>query len=182
MRNLALLPRAHLHLHLEGAMRPTTFADLAQARGERPVEMGGFASFADFAALYAHAAQLVRQGPRENLLRLVREVVEDAAADGAVWVEPHLNPLTYQDDPQAALDLLDTVIDEGRRAAARLGIGFGLLLFARRNADPAQAVATARLAARRAADGVVAFGLAGDEAHFPRSRSPRPSPSRGAPD
>jgi adenosine deaminase len=117
--------------------------------------------------MYRAAARLVREGPRENLLRLVREVVEDAAADGAVWVEPHVNPLTYVDDPAAALDLLDMVIDEGRRTAARLGIGFGVLMFARRDADPAQAVETARLAARRADHGVVSFGLAGDEAHCP---------------
>ncbi|MET7478080.1 hypothetical protein ABZT17_27475 [Streptomyces sp. NPDC005648] len=78
----------------------------------------------------------MREGPRRNLLRLVREVVEDAAANGAVWIEPHLNPLTYEDNSDAALDLLDEVIDEGRRTSARLGVGFGILMFARRNADP----------------------------------------------
>lgn len=39
-------------------------------------------------------------------------------------------------------------------------------MYARRNADPAEAVETARLAARRAGDGVVSFGLAGDEARY----------------
>src|SRR2546425_530148 len=135
MRSLARLPKAHLHLHLEGAMRPATLAELAGERGEQVPDMGGdFASFEDFTPLYRVAARLVREGPRENLLRLVREVVEDAAADGAVWVEPHLNPLTYEADPHAALDVLDAVLDEGRRTAARLGIGFGVVMFARRNA------------------------------------------------
>ncbi|WP_330323945.1 adenosine deaminase [Streptomyces pseudovenezuelae] len=167
MRDLAQLPKAHLHLHLEGAMRPATFRELLDEDGQQPDARGGFTSFEDFTSLYRAAARLVREGPRQNLLRLVREVVEDAAADGAVWVEPHLNPLTYVDDPKAALDLLDLVIDEGRGTAARLGIGFGVLMFARRNGDPAQAVETARLAALRADGGVVAFGLAGDEAHHP---------------
>ncbi|WP_405607539.1 adenosine deaminase [Streptomyces sp. NBC_00076] len=170
MRSLARLPKAHLHLHLEGAMRPATLAELAGERGERgeqPPESSGFKSFEDFTSLYRAAARLVREGPRENLLRLVREVVEDAAADGAVWIEPHVNPLTYETDPDAALDLLDVVIDEGRRTAARLGIGFGVLVFARRNADPSEGVEAARLAARRAGHGVVSFGLAGDEARFP---------------
>lgn len=149
-------------------MRPATLAELAGERGERPPDAGDFASFEDFGALYDAAARLVREGPRRNLLRLVREVVEDAAADGAVWIEPHLNPLTYEDDPGAALDLLDAVIDEGRRAGDRLGVGFGVLVYARRHADPSQAVETARLAARRSGDGVVGFGLAGDEArHAP---------------
>jgi adenosine deaminase len=168
MRSLVRLPKAHLHLHLEGAMRPSTLAELAGERGLRPPAVGaGFTSFEDFGPLYSAAAQLVREGPRENLLRLVREVVEDAAADGAVWIEPHVNPLTYEADPGAALDVLDAVIDEGCRTADRLGIGFGVMVFARRNADPSEGVAAARLAARRADKGVVAFGLAGDEARYP---------------
>lgn len=147
-------------------MRPGTFAELAGEHGEQPSNPGGFSSFEDFVSMYQVAARLVREGPRENLLRLVREVVEDAAADGAVWIEPQVNPLTYEDDPGAALDLLDAVIDEGRRTAARLGIGFGVLVYARRNADPSEAVRAARLAARRADNGVVSFGLAGDEARY----------------
>lgn len=175
MRSLARLPKAHLHLHLEGAMRPATLAELADECGDQPPFLrGDFASFEDFTPLYGAAARLVREGPRENLLRLVREVVEDAAADGAVWIEPHVNPLTYDADPSAALDVLDAVIDEGNRTAARLGIGFGVVVFARRNADPCEAVEAARLAALRAGAGVVAFGLAGDEARYP------PEPFAGA--
>ena len=167
MRSLLRLPKAHLHLHLEGAMRPTTLAELAGVRCGQPLALGGFTSFEDFMSLYRVAARLVRCGPREILLRLVREVVEDAAGDGAVWIDPHVNPLTYEDDPDAALDVLDAVIDEDRRTAARLGIGFGVLVFARRNADPSEAVEVARLAAQRAGNGVVAFGLAGNEAQYP---------------
>ncbi|GAA4029965.1 hypothetical protein [Streptomyces plumbiresistens] len=63
-----------------------------------------------------------------------------------------------------------TWLGKGRRTAALLGIGFGVVVFARRNADPSEAVETARLAARRADKGVVAFGLAGDEARY----SPEP--------
>ncbi|WP_433889294.1 adenosine deaminase [Streptomyces sp. CA-111067] len=163
VRELVGLPKAHLHVHLEGAMRGATFDELAGGRG---LAGGGFGTFGDFLGVYGAAARLVRDGPRENLMRVVREVVEDAAADGAVWVEPHFNPLTYEDDPRAALELLDAVIGEGRRAGARLGVGFGVLVYARRNGAPAEAVETARLAADRAGDGVVAFGLAGDESQY----------------
>ena len=34
-RNLAALPKAHLHLHFTGSMRPSTLADLADEHGIR---------------------------------------------------------------------------------------------------------------------------------------------------
>lgn len=64
-------------------------------------------------------------------------------------------------------EILNLVIDEGRAVAGRLGIGFGVMVTAVRDRGPAVAVLLARLAARRAGDGVVAFGLAGDEALYP---------------
>ena len=35
MRDLATLPKAHLHLHFTGSMRPSTLVDLAQQHGMR---------------------------------------------------------------------------------------------------------------------------------------------------
>jgi adenosine deaminase len=167
LANLAHLPKAHLHLHLEGSMRPATLAELAAAAGTKPSALGTAGTFAEFGRRYAQAATLVRDGGTQVLRRLVREVVEDAAADGAIWVEPQVNPLMYTPDVGAANDILDLIVDEGRATAERLGIGFGVMTTALRDRDPADAVALARLAARHAGDGVVAFGLAGDEAQHP---------------
>ena len=82
-----------------------------------------------------------------------------------------MNLLTLEDDRDAALDLLDVVIDEGRRTAARLGFGFDVLVYARRNADPAS---SRDRVARPAEKGVVSFGLAGDKAQY------APEPFAGA--
>lgn len=54
----------------------------------------------------------------------MREVVEDAAADGAVWIEPQVNPPTYEDDPGAA-HLETDQVNEGRpKAIGSYDIGF----------------------------------------------------------
>jgi adenosine deaminase len=164
-RDLRLLPKAHLHLHLEGAMRPATLAELAAVAGVPTPPVRGYTSFTEFGLQYRAASALVET--EEHLRRVVREVVEDAAADGAVWVEPHFYPPRYAGLLGSAEEVLEIVIDEGERAADARGIGCGWIVSALRDFDPDQAVELAKLAAMYAGSGVVAFGLAADEARFP---------------
>jgi len=164
-RDLRLLPKAHLHLHLEGAMRPGTLADLAAEAGVAPPPVRGYASFTEFGLQYRAASALI--ATEEHLRRVVREVVDDAADDGAVWVEPHFYPPRYAGQLGSAEEVLEIVIDEGERAAAARGIGCGWIVSALRDAEVTQAVDLAALAAKYAGTGVVAFGLASDEARFP---------------
>jgi adenosine deaminase len=162
-RDLRSLPKAHLHLHLEGAMRRHTLQDLADHYG-LAVSVDGDGSFASFIALYRAACEVLR-GP-EDVDRLVREIVADAAADGVVWVEisTWLSPAHAErlgvTNPEANLEIL---LDAGQRASRDLGVGVGFILSANRTRPPAEAVELARLAAQYAGKGVVGFGLADDE-------------------
>ncbi|MFL6075028.1 MAG: adenosine deaminase [Mycobacteriales bacterium] len=160
--DLILLPKAHLHLHLDGAMRPATLAELAARYGIPAPLPTGYGSFAAFTATITAAAACLRSP--QDARRLVTEVVEDAAGAGAVWVEPSVWPGLFGGRLGPDADALDLVLDAGHAAAARCGIGFGLVVAANRDRGPAEALATARLAASRAGDGVVGFGLDGDEA------------------
>lgn len=164
-RDLANLPKADLHLHLEGAMRPGTLADLASAYAKPMPQIGCYGSFDQFQHCYRAIVKLIRT--RSDIQRLVREVVEDAAASGAVWIEPHFNPTTYAPALGSAEDVLDLILDTGTAAGRPIGVGFGLTLSASRNRDPRDAVVLARLAADYADRGVVAFGLTGDETATP---------------
>jgi adenosine deaminase len=164
-RPLATLPKAHLHVHLEGAMRPETLAELASRHGLEVPEIRGYGSFSAFAAMYVAACDVLRTD--DDLVRLVDEVVEDAAEAGAVWVEPsvylpHHNARLGPDE-----HVLEVLLDAGRAAAERTGVGIGFMMAADRTADPAIAVVQAELAARHAGRGVVAFGLANDEVAGP---------------
>src|ERR1700722_20020400 len=86
MRDLATLPKAHLHVHLEGAMRPDTLRDLAGDLGVEVPQIRGYGNFSAFAGMYVAACDVLASA--DAMQRLVREVVEDAALDGAVWLEP----------------------------------------------------------------------------------------------
>jgi adenosine deaminase len=165
MRDLTALPKAHLHVHLEGAMRPGTLAEIAAGYGIPVPAIRGYGSFPAFSGLYQAAEAVLRT--EDDVRRVVREVVEDAAADGAVQIEPQMYPGRYAERLGSAGDVLDLIIDQGLRTGQQLGIGFGLIMSADRNSPPADAEAMARLAAERVGAGMVGFGLAGDEAGYP---------------
>jgi adenosine deaminase len=120
-----------------------------------------YGSFADFQELYIAARSVIRSV--ELLTRLVREVVEDAAADGATWIEPAVN-LRGHESLGTDDFVCRTLVEAGRRAAADTGVGVGWLVSADRTKPPALAVEQANVAARFAGNGVVAIGLANDEA------------------
>ncbi len=163
--NLRDLPKGHLHVHLEGAMRRSTLSDLAHHYGvPLPSPPTTFGSFADFGTLYFAAAGLLRS--LDDLARLVGEVVEDAGAAGAVWIEPavHLPDHHRLGNPQTVLDVL---LKAGQRAEEATGVGVGWLVTADRTLEPTEAVDQAELAVRNSRRGVVAFGLANDESASP---------------
>lgn len=163
-RDLRALPKAHLHIHLEGAMRPGTMAELAERDGVPVPLTRGYGSFAAFLEMYRAARQRVRS--LEDLRRVVREVVEDAAADGTVWIEPAFHPPNYRNLAPDS-EVVVAVLEAGRMAARECHIGFGLMVAANRTTGPAEAENLARLAASFADRGVVSFGLANEENGYP---------------
>ncbi|GAA3744648.1 adenosine deaminase [Salinactinospora qingdaonensis] len=146
-------------------MRPATLADLARTYGQPIPQTAPYDSFDQFQNCYREIVKLIRT--RSDLQRLVREVVEDAAASGAVWIEPHFTPTTYTPALGSTEEVLDLVLETGTSTGTHLGVGFGLVLGASRNRDPHHAIALARFAADYAGRGVVAFGLTGDETAAP---------------
>lgn len=165
MHDLRMLPKAELHSHMIGAMRKATLMELAETEGIEVADPEAFANFDEFQQCFQSSFKLCVARP-ENMQRLVREVVEDAAADGAVWIQPHFNPHPFRilGDADSVMEL---VLDEGRSAGERLGVGFGLTMAASRHADPADAETLAEYAARYSGEGVHAFGLTGNEEAAP---------------
>lgn len=160
-----MLPKAHLHIHLEGGMRPDTLSELAGKYGMPVPEIRGYGSFPVFAGMYLAACEVL-QHP-DDWRRLITETVEDGAEAGAVWVEPSVFLPRHRDRLGGDEEVLDMALEAAAAASDKTGVACGIMVAADRTLDPAVAIEQAKLAARYAGRGVVAFGLANDEALFP---------------
>ncbi|HWS59284.1 MAG TPA: adenosine deaminase [Actinotalea sp.] len=175
MRDLVDLPKAHLHLHFTGSMRPTTLAEMAAARGLRlpsalldatPVrppadERGWFR----FQRLYDAARACVRG--EEDMRRIGREAALDDGAEGSRWLELQIDPTSYAPFVGGITPALEIVLDEARAVSTQAGAAqVAIIVAASRMRHPLEARTLARLAARHAGTGagsVVGFGLSNDE-------------------
>ncbi|MCU1488186.1 MAG: adenosine deaminase, partial [Actinomycetia bacterium] len=165
MRALVALPKAHLHLHLEAGMRPTTLAELADACGIDVPPITGFGSFTEFSGMYLAACQVL-VGPDE-FARVIDEIVLDAKEQGATYIEPSFYAPRYAELFGGTEGAVEMVLDQLADASARHGVAARLMLAADRTVEVADAVEQAKIAVRYADRGIVAFGLANDEALFP---------------
>ncbi|MGI5507876.1 adenosine deaminase [Streptomyces sp. CA-106131] len=165
--DLLSLPKAELHLHLEGALRPSTAAELADAHGRPAPPVGPFAGLGEFVGAYEGARDLV--GSLDDLHRIGRELVEDAAAQGVVWSEVYLIPPSYGGRLGPAEGIVEAVLD-GMRAGATEDSAAGVIVGINRGLPMESARRSLELAVAYREAGVVGLGLAGDEAGHPPER------------
>ncbi|MGH3492646.1 MAG: adenosine deaminase, partial [Sciscionella sp.] len=170
-RNLATLPKAHLHLHFTGSLRHGTVVELAAESGIRLPEALTVGwppqlSAADergwfrFQRLYDVARSVLRT--EEGVYRLVQEAAEDDAAEGSRWLELQVDPSGYAGFGGITA-FTDLVIDAARRATQVTDVGVSIIIAANRTRHPLDARTLARLAAQYVGRGVVGFGLSNDE-------------------
>ena len=173
-RPVGTLPKAHLHLHFTGSMRPASLKDLAAKHRIRlpetlreqhllhltPDERGWFR----FQRLYDAARACVRD--EEDMRRIVLEAAEDDAAEGSRWLELQIDPTSYAPFVGGLTPALEIVLDAAREATRTTSCAVAVVVAASRIRHPLDARTLARLAARYAGDGpgqVVGFGLSNDE-------------------
>ncbi|WP_165217474.1 adenosine deaminase [Schaalia sp. ZJ1691] len=173
-RDPSTLPKAHLHLHFTGAMRPQTLIELAEDAGIRLpqhlVELDPLKVPADgrgwfrFQRSYDAARHLVRS--EEVMRRIVREAAEDDAREGSVRLEMQVDPTSYAPWVGGITPALEIILDEARAASKTTGVDVAIIVAASRIRHPLDARILARLAAQYVGDGVgdvVGFGLSNDE-------------------
>jgi adenosine deaminase len=172
------LPKAELHVHLDGSLRPETMIDLARkAKISLPTTdpeplrrfmlVDDAANLEDFLLRFEITIPLL-QTP-DAVERVAYEMVEDAARDNLRYLEvrycPHLS--------RRGGMTLDEVIEAELRGLERGERDFGVVArvinCSLRHYDPALSVEIAQKSVEFRNRGVVAFDLAGGEAGRPAS-------------
>ena len=173
-RDLALLPKAHLHLHFTGSLDVPTLRELAELADvplpdhlldaealSVPATTRGWHRFQ---RSYETARLVVTS--EEAMRRVVQAAVANDVREGSRRLELQIDPSSYADHVGGLVEALEIVMDEARNAGDTYGLSVGVIVAASRMRHPMEAETLARLAARHAGDGpgqVVAFGLSNDE-------------------
>ncbi|MFV2017287.1 adenosine deaminase [Micromonospora sp. LOL_023] len=183
LAEIVRVPKALLHDHLDGGLRPATVVELAAEVGHvlpvtDPDELGRwFVSAADSGSLeryletFAHTVAVMQT--EAGLFRVAAECAVDLAADGVVYAEVRFAPEQHLSRGLGLGQVVEAVVAgfaAGAVEAARAGrvIRVGTLLTAMRHAARSQEIA--ELAVRYRDAGVVGFDIAGAEAGFPPTR------------
>ena len=140
------LPKAELHLHLDGSLRPATVEELARELGLVPADAPPGAAMARVRVTRRAGLLEALQGfellvpllqTKEHLARVTRELVEDLAADGVVYAELRFCPRLNTTTQGLTIDeVLATVGEAAAQAEAATGTRVALLACLMGGVDP----------------------------------------------
>jgi adenosine deaminase len=176
-------PKALLHDHLDGGLRPATVVELAGEIGH-PLPAADAAALGRWFEVSAHSGSLERyletfahtvavMQTEPALYRVAAECARDLAADGVVYAEVRFAPEQHLQRGLILEQVVEAVLagfadGSAQSAAEGRSIRVGTLLTAMRHA--ARSMEIADLAVRYRDAGVVGFDIAGAEAGFPPTR------------
>ena len=155
-----LLPKVHLHVHLESTIRWSRLRELGVPEPPKRLAFNGFREFADYNTIIREALR-----HPEDFTRAAEEFCADEAAQGTRYAEVSFTAAAHGQrlgDPEMPLEAVLEGLATGR---ARHGIEVQVLLDHSRRRPVERARETLRLATKYAGSGVIGIGLAGDEIH-----------------
>lgn len=173
------LPKAELHVHLDGSLRPETMLELAEKYG-KPMPADDPEALRDYMHV-KDARNLVEYLERfeitlsimqtaESLERIAYELAEDLAKENVRYAEVRYSPVLNAREGLPLTEAVEAPLRGLKRAEAEFGIRTALIICGIRNMDPATSRDLADLTVAFKNRGVVAFDLAGAEYNYPAKK------------
>ena len=173
---LRLLPKAELHCHLDGSLRPETMLELGRELG-KPMPATDAEALREFMRvddarhledyLERFAITLSVMQTESALSRVAYELAEDAAADGVRYIEVRYSPVLNVREGLSLEQAVEAPLLGLARAEREHGIVGRVIVCALRHMPQSVSQELAELAVAYRHHGVVGFDLAGGEAGNP---------------
>lgn len=175
--NFKALPKIDLHLHLDGAIRVPTIAELGDELGIQlptydPKKLAAFVqvdrdcrSLTDFLKRFEVFYPLLPFARTQE--RIAYELCEDCRRDNVIYFEARFAPALACNAKFTMEDAVVAALEGFRRGQRDFNVRCGLILCCYRSVSVAENVATVKLAHKYREQGVIGIDLAGDENHFP---------------
>jgi adenosine deaminase len=173
---LRLLPKAELHCHLDGSLRPQTMLDLGREL-HKPMPAADAVSLREFMRvddarhledyLERFAITLSVMQTEPALERIAYELAEDAAADGVRYIEVRYAPVLNTREGLTLEQAVEAPLRGLARAEREHGVVGRVIVCALRHMPLSVSQELAELAVAYRHHGVVGFDLAGGEAGNP---------------
>jgi adenosine deaminase len=179
---LRRLPKAELHCHLDGSVRPETLIELATEYGapmprRDPDSLRDYMRASDVHSLEEYLERftvtLAVMQTADALERVAYELAEDAAADGVRYIEVRYAPVLNIRGGLSLGEAVEAPLRGLARAEEDHPIVGRVIVCALRHLDPDTSLQIAELAVDYRLRGVVGFDLAGPEAAYPASHHAR---------
>jgi len=158
------LPKAELHLHLEGSVEPATLAELAPELSPEEIQsIYQFSGFLGFLQAFTRVVERL-QTPSDYAL-ITQHMIERMEAQNVRYAEVTLSAGVVFWKKQEFGPVFDAIRDAAHGSAVEVR----WILDTVRHFGVEPAMRVAEIAAQYAGDGVVAFSIGGDEARGPAS-------------
>ena len=172
---IAGLPKAELHMHIEGSIEPALFIELARRNAvqigwQTEEELRSAYEFTDLQAflnLYYDGCRVLVQS--RDFHEVTRAYLRRAHEDTVVHAELFLGPQGHTSRGIALATVLEGVVSAMQAAEREDGITSGLILVAQRHRSEQEALDMLE-AAMPWADRLLGFGLGGAEAGHPPAK------------
>ncbi len=171
------LPKAELHCHLDGSLRPQTIIDIAKEEDvilpsfelnilRKHVEVGeNCKSLVDYLKAFDLTVSVLQT--KQSLIRATYELAEDCAEENIRYLEIRFSPILHIKKGLKLTEVVDAVLAGKNKAERAFNIRIGIIICSIRHLEITKSLTLAELAVAYKNRGIVGFDLAGAEKDFP---------------